>query len=63
MHIFLAECVSHIDINKVNFCAGALKTTQSTNWRMNVVPEQDLVSSPTTKNKECALETKGGIFL
>ncbi|KAM5584859.1 double-stranded RNA-binding protein 1-like [Rosa sericea] len=37
----------------------ALKTTQSTNWRMNVVPEQDLVSSPTTKNKECALETKG----
>ncbi|XP_062015499.1 double-stranded RNA-binding protein 1-like [Rosa rugosa] len=36
----------------------ALKTTQSTNWRMNVVSEQDLVSSPTTKNKECALETK-----
>ncbi|KAK9939320.1 hypothetical protein M0R45_016018 [Rubus argutus] len=35
----------------------ALKTTQSANWTMDV-DQQDLVSSPTIKNKECSKESK-----
>lgn len=35
----------------------ALKTTQRANWTMDV-DEQDLVSSPTIKNKECSKESK-----
>ncbi|KAL6202648.1 hypothetical protein ACLB2K_026354 [Fragaria x ananassa] len=37
----------------------ALKTTQSSNWRSKAIPEQDLVPSLTTKNKECGKDTKG----
>lgn len=48
-------------MNMIYFCPGALKTTQSGNWRSKAVPEQDLLPSLTTKNKECGQDTKGDI--